>query len=245
MAATNQAGSAPPSIYGTRVFIDEVGSSTSFDGEAMFSEQTASTRNSIVRRFALGCALGVSNVMPIVMPIGLGSGARYVSGSTGANSQLESPVIGYITELRAWLQRFWHVSNFGDHDKEITSYVHRQMSKDFPSYSRALKSLAVSGRKDVPTEAVAQILIDSADFADADQAIMLGASIEQYLDSDVPLLVDAAAKSLAPGRLGYNHAARRMQRAADNTRFKYLRKKLTRVSQQLAEEKHGEVRSEA
>ncbi len=196
-------------------------------------EISAATSKSVVRNAALACFLGFSDGMPL---------ARNISTESliaSVESRAIATFAGFVAELRSWLESLGD-SEFGpDVENEITSYATWQISNNFTHFSRAIKQLSLMPPNDLPDEAMAQLLISSADASNALQSTILGSSIESYLDTGCPLLVDAAAKSLSQSRLGYSHAAKRMMRVASRTEYKYLKKQLYRISEQLSGELHA------
>lgn len=186
----------------------------------------ANTSVATLKSLAVGVLLGAT----------LMYSRRYVTynneyGTRDAGAEIDA--IRSIAELKAWLQGFWGRADELEDDQEFRNYIQHQLNENFVDFSRSLKSLSSLSERDVPLGAVAQILVDSSELADIAQRPLLANSVESFLDSQSPLLIDAAARSLSPSRLRYVHAAKKLKTAAEHTKFRYLRRKLLAVHDQL------------
>lgn len=139
----------------------------------------------------------------------------------------------YIAELKSWLKKIYKSSENLSYNDEFIGYVRYQLDNNFNEFVRALKKLSIDTDKYVPDEAVAQLLIDSSELAEIEKRTFLGNSIENYLSSESRILIDAAAKSLAPSRLSYVHAAEKIGDIAEKTKYRYLKRKLKAIHEQL------------
>jgi hypothetical protein len=211
---------------------------TAIYGPTAFEESSVPTSSSLFKKVSLAWAVGVSEAFVDRANI------RHLS-LNDPHSTLRSSVFGFVTELQSWLGKYNDVEINHDIEKEIASYAEWQMLTNFPRYNRAIKEISGMRKEDVPLEAVAQLLISSSDAASGLNSFLLGSSIESYLDAQYPILIDAAAKSLSKSRLDYSHAAKRMKRAASRTNYKYLKKQLTKISDQLSGEADGQVPEKA
>jgi len=217
--------------------LKEKTSSTSLDAFVSSAPVVSAAKDRLLYLLA-GAALGLDSISP-----------RYSGGDCtarySASCAYEMPSSGLSAQVKSWLQKFWQYNGSSEEESEIRQYARRQVQSNLPEFSAVLRQIALSSAKGVPVSAVAQLLIDAADFADGSQSHLLGHSIEQYLDLDSPELVDAAARSLSPSRLSYFHAASRLRRAAGKTNLKFLRRKLNSISDQLTRSPDAEIRQEA